>query len=93
VVVEWDEEKREANVGKHGVDFVDDVAIFGDPLRVERVDQRGQYGEERRQVIGRVRAAVLFVVYTLRGAARRMISARKASRNERRTYHVASDES
>ena len=33
---EWDEGKREANLVKHGVDFVDAVEVFADPLRVER---------------------------------------------------------
>lgn len=88
VVVEWDEAKRGANLVKHGVDFLDAVEIFADPLRVERIDQRGEYGEERRQVIGQVGPQVLFVVYTVRGEVRRMISARRASRNERQAYHA-----
>ena len=87
---EWDEAKREANLVKHGVDFVDAVRVFADPLRVERVDQRRQYAEERRQVVGMVRGQVLFVVYTLRGDVRRLISARRASSNERRAYHTRS---
>ena len=87
---EWDEAKREANLVKHGVDFVDAVDIFADQLRVERVDQRREYAEERRQVVGNVRGQALFVVYTLRGEVRRLISARKASGNERRAYDARS---
>ena len=83
---EWDEAKREANLVKHGVDFVDALEVFADPLRIERIDKRREYREERRQVVGRVGEQVLFVVYTSRGAARRMISARRASKDERRTY-------
>lgn len=83
---EWDEVKREANLVKHGVDFVDAVEVFADPLRIERIDTRREYREGRRQVIGRVGDQVVFVVYTLRGEARRVISARKASRDERRAY-------
>ena len=64
---EWDETKREANLVKHGVDFVDALEVFADPLRVERVNQRREYAEERREVVGMVRGQVLFVVYTLRG--------------------------
>jgi uncharacterized DUF497 family protein len=85
-VFEWDEAKREANLVKHGIDFVDAVEIFADPLRIERVDRQREHGEERHQVVGAVGEQVLFVVYTLRGGAQRMISARRASRNERRTY-------
>lgn len=88
---EWDEGKREANLVKHGVDFADAVDVFADPLRVERIDQRRAYAEERRQVVGTVRGHVLFVVYTLRGEVRRLISARRASSNERRAYYAGSD--
>ena len=88
---EWDEAKREANLVKHGVDFVDALGVFADPLRVERVDQRREYAEERRQAVGTVRGQVLFVVYTLRGEVRRLISARRASSNERRAYYAGSD--
>ena len=88
---EWDEGKREANLVKHGVDFVDAVEVFADPPRVERVDRRREYAEERRQAVGTVRGQVLFVVYTLRGEVRRLISARRASSNERRAYYAGSD--
>ncbi len=83
---EWDEAKREANLVKHGVDFVDALEVFADPLRIERIDKRHEYREERCQVVGRVGEQVLFVVYTRRGVARRVISARRASKDERRTY-------
>jgi uncharacterized DUF497 family protein len=85
-VFEWDEAKRNANLVKHGVDFVDALAVFADPLRIQRIDKRREYREERCQVVGRVGDQVLFVVYTRRGEARRVISARRASRDERRTY-------
>ena len=87
---EWDEAKREANLVKHGVDFVDAGEVFADPLRVERVDQRREYAEERRQVVGMVRGQALFVVYTFRGEVRRLISAPRASSDERRAYDARS---
>ena len=83
---EWDEAKRDANLVKHGVDFVDALEVFADPRRIERIDKRREYREERHQVVGRVGEQVLFVVYTRRGEARRVISARRASKDERRTY-------
>ena len=64
--------------------------VFADPLRVERVNRRREYAEERREVVGMVRDQMLFVVYTLRGEVRRLISARRASRNERRAYYAGS---
>jgi len=85
-VFAWDEAKREANLVKHGVDFVDALEVFADPFRIERTDRRREYREDRHQAVGRVGDQVVFVVYTLRGNARRIISARRASRNERRTY-------
>ncbi len=87
---EWDEAKREANPVKRGVDFMDALEVFADPLRVERVNRRREYAEERREVVGMVRDQMLFVVYTLRGEVRRLISARRASRNERRAYYAGS---
>ena len=87
---EWDEAKRDANLAKHGVDFADALEVFADPLRIERVDQRREYAEERRQVVGTVRGQVLFVVYTLRGEVQRLISARRANSDERRTYYASS---
>ena len=90
---EWDEAKRTANLEKHGVHFVDALEIFDDPRRVERADERRHYGEERRQCIGPVGGHVIFVVYALRGDVRRMISARKASVNERRAYDAGSGRS
>lgn len=77
-------------VVKHGVDFVDALEIFADPLRVERMDKRREYDEERRQVIGMVRGHALFVAYTIRGEVRRLISARRASSHERGAYNAAS---
>jgi uncharacterized DUF497 family protein len=85
-VFEWDEVKRKANLAKHAVDFADAIEVFADALRIERINSRRSHDEERREVIGLVGEHVLFVVYTPRGGVRRMISARRASRDERRTY-------
>lgn len=85
---EWDPAKRVANLLKHGIDFVGAVGIFtGDVLEV--VDLRREYGEVRRIAIGMVRNEVLTVVYTPRGPARRIISARRSSTRERQAYAAA----
>ena len=85
---EWDAAKNAANIAKHGVDFQDAIAIFEGPV-IERADNRREYGEERIAAIGIVQSIEFFVVYTMRGQNRRIISARRASRDERQAYHQA----
>lgn len=89
MLFEWDEEKNRKNIQKHGIDFADAIAIFDDDDRIEAIDGRNDYGEERIQVIGEAKPGILMAVYTWRqdGTSRRMISARTASRKERAVYH------
>lgn len=82
---EWDENKRKFNLEKHEIDFVDIIEIFDDPDRIEFESTRA--GEKRFQTIGLAHEVVLFLVYTLRGRKTRIISARRASKNERKTYY------
>lgn len=88
MLFEWDENKNQKNLDKHGIDFNDAIAIFDDDERIEAIDDRNEYGEERIQVIGEARPGVLMVVYTWRKdkTSRRMISARTASQKERALY-------
>ena len=82
---EWDEAKNEANIAKHGISFVGAVRIFdGATLRYE--DNRRVYGETRIIAIGMLNNQEIQLVYTIRGESMRIISARRAGRNERRTY-------
>ncbi len=85
---EWDEDKRKKNINKHGIDFVAAVDIFNDIERIETIDDRDDYGEERIQSIGEARPGILFVVYTLRkkNSTRRIVSARKANKKEKALY-------
>jgi len=85
---EWDERKRRANLVKHGVDFTRIVRIFEGPT-LEAQDRRCDYGGARIGAFGEVNDEVFFVVYTWRGANRRIISARKAGSNERTLYRTA----
>jgi uncharacterized DUF497 family protein len=48
--------KAAENLRKHGVDFADAIAALEDPNRVEEIDDRFAYDEERIQVIGRLMA-------------------------------------
>lgn len=81
---EWDENKRVFNLEKHGIDFIDAILIFDDPNRIELESSRK--GELRCQTIGVVYDVILFLVYTVRGKNRRIISVRRASKNERKAY-------
>jgi hypothetical protein len=84
---EWDAAKDEWTRETRGVDFTRASHIFDGPV-LEREDNRRDYGEVRMRVIGRVGDEILFVVYTLRGNARRIISARPAHRKERDAYRA-----
>lgn len=82
---EWDPNKQKINIEKHGIDFVDVAAIFNDINRIETTVMN-ESGEERYITIGTVNNIILLVVYTLRGNSIRLISARRASKNERQYY-------
>lgn len=85
---EWDPDKNAANIAKHGVDFEDVVRIFEGPI-LESADERREYGEARIIAFGVVDDRELAVVYTMRGGRRRIISARRAHRRERKAYRQA----
>ena len=84
--IEWDPEKAISNFEKHGVRFSDaEVALF-DPNAMTREDEEAE-GEQRFVSIGMdVIARIVVVVYTYRGENIRLISARKATKKERRAY-------
>jgi uncharacterized protein len=82
---EWDEAKSEWTRRVRGFDFDYASRIFDGPT-LEREDDRRDYGEQRMRVIGRTGNDILFVVYTRRGGALRIISARYAKGKERHAY-------
>jgi uncharacterized DUF497 family protein len=88
MAVEWDAAKNAANIAKHGVDFEDAIRIFEAPV-LESTDERRDYGEVRTVAFGVVDDRELVVVYTVRGEHRRIISARRAHRRERKAYREA----
>ena len=83
---EWDDGKAIANWQKHGIEFMEAIHIFNDPLRSESYDGREAYGEDRFITIGYCEGVELTIVYTLRKENIRIISARKAEPHERRIY-------
>ncbi len=86
----WDVDKAVANERKHNVDFPTAALVFGDPGRFERRDSEHSDHEERMVVIGCDGTRVLYVVYTEReDDAIRIISARKATKYEEKSYRYA----
>lgn len=84
---EWDEYKNESNQEKHGIDFNDAKEVFKDDNSKVSPDLRKEYGESRWKIIGKIYGSIISVIYTMRDKAVRIISARKASRNERDEYN------
>jgi hypothetical protein len=84
--VEWDEDKATSNLKKHGVAFQLATRVFHDPARLERFDDREDYGEDRFLTIGLVGDVELAISYTIRHNTIRIISARQAERHEQRNY-------
>lgn len=82
----WDEEKNEQNIRDHGIDFNDAKEIFYGPT-IEALDADHSAVEERYTAYGMATGRVLRVTYTMRGEVYRLISARKADRNDTRRYY------
>lgn len=83
---QFDPAKAAGNLRKHEVSFADAEGVFMDPLALHRLDPDAE-GEERFVAIGAGSAGhLLVVVYTLRGEAIRLISARRATPIEIRAY-------
>ena len=82
---EWDEAKRLANIEKHGIDFADVPPMFdGDVFTIE--DQRFEYDETRYITFGLLKFRVIVVAHTDEEDVIRIISARKATKNEEKLY-------
>ena len=95
---EWDVQKAITNYEKHRISFEESATIFGDPDGLDGEDSDHSKHEQRRQRIALSMAGrILFVVYTVRRTNNekketiRIISARQASRKERRAYSGLKD--
>jgi uncharacterized DUF497 family protein len=87
---EWDSRKAEANLAKHGVSFHEARTVFGDPRAVTIDDPDHSAHEARRLVVGRsAEGRLLTLSFTARPPRLRLISARPASRRERRDYEAS----
>ncbi len=84
---EWDEIKRTTNIEKHKIDFVLAIQVFNDANRLEWSIESN--GEVRTITIGKINGEIVIiicVIWTKRNSKKRIISARRASQNERKRY-------
>ena len=90
---EWADQKNEANFGKHNVWFEDACYVFSDPSALNKYDPEHSIGEDRWLLLGMspINGNVYLISHTYRKTNKveivRLISARKATRNEQATYY------
>jgi uncharacterized protein len=82
---EWDENKRQQNLIKHGLDFADAYEVFG---ATHLVIPSRQSGEQRFLAIGTIKGRFAAIIYTMREGDCRIISIRSARQNERKQYQA-----
>ena len=83
---EWDDDKAEKNIRKHGIYFEDAAWVFLDEFKIDEYDELHSDFEDRYKIIGRV-GKILAVIYTERGEKFRIISARYADKKEQEEYY------
>lgn len=81
--------KRLINLAKHEIDFADMEPLFSNTWVFHGDAKQGQDGEKRESAIGYVDGRLLTVIFTRRDGKLRLISARRASKNERKQYAQA----
>ena len=86
VKCEWDDEKNRLNLAKHQLDFETAQHVFRDIYAFEQEERSMAYGEVRLMITGLIGDRLVTVIYTERSDSYRIISARKASPNERKDY-------
>ncbi len=88
---EWDNKKEKTNILKHGVTFAQASYVFSDPFVLSKFDDEHSDDEDRYVILGKsLNEAILVVVHTYRDQNGvefvRIISARKATKNEKKVY-------
>lgn len=81
----FDAVKRDHTLRERGLDFADAAKVF-DGHHFTRIDDRQDYGEDRYISVGLLEGRMVVLVWTPRGAARRIISMRKANEREQQEY-------
>lgn len=90
MVFEWEESKNTSNIEKHGFDFIDVWQLF-EGEHIKGMARQGSSGEQRFIATGFVHGIYATVIYTVRDSATRIISLRKARKNERRQHQALHD--
>ena len=90
MLFEWDEEKNRINKRKHNISFETAEKVFADENRVEWLDEYHSDDEDCYITVGKVNE-ILFVVYTEREDVTRLISARRANKQERKKYYAGKE--
>ena len=86
---EWDEKKNKINIQKHGINFTDVQEMFDHPM-LTAIDIRRDYGEDRWVGIGILKNIIAVVIFTeVDDSTIRIISVRKATKNERKKFEKA----
>ena len=89
---DWNNNKNQSNIAKHGISFEEAIAIFDDPNILNYEDTRFNYGETRFVSIGQIilvtqeKTVIIVVIHTQRNQTIRLILARKANERERKCY-------
>jgi uncharacterized protein len=84
MIFEFDEQKSSTNKSKHGIDFIEAQQIWNDPERVEIPARTTE--EPRIMIIGRIGLSIWAGIYTIRNKNIRLISVRKARKDEKEIY-------
>lgn len=93
MIYEWNPEKAQRNLRKHGVPFEEAATVFLDPLAMTYPDPDHSDKEDREITIGySTRQRLVFVSHVRRGNRMRIISARKATRRERKQHEEGNGE-
>ena len=82
---EWDEAKRQSNIQKHGIDFLGIEKVFASQT-ITTLDDRIDYGESRFVTVGLLQGHVVVISHTETDEVIRIISVRKATKNEEISY-------
>lgn len=84
---EWDPNKDKKNRKKHGISFQEATSVFDDDKKVTKQDTRFDYGEDRFNTTGSAFGKLWSVIWTPRSERKRLISARRANKQEKNRYN------
>ncbi|MFI3155556.1 MAG: BrnT family toxin [Methylococcaceae bacterium] len=86
-MISYDDNKRQINLKKHGIDLAECVSIF-DHLMITKEDARENYGEQRLQSLGLLNSVVVFMVWIDKVEHPHLISVREATNYEQKYYYA-----